>query len=176
MSIADIDIIKAVGRNPDTGFRMLVDKYGRPVYWHIRRLVVAHADAEDATQEAFIRAYKSVGSLRSADSLAAWLFRIATNEAMRIVENRKALSCSIESLAEQPMADSYVDFDDAEAVRLQNAILSLPPKQQVVFNLRYYDEMGYEEIARVVESTAAAAKQNYHIAKDKIIEYMTSKG
>lgn len=98
----------------------------------------------------------------------------STNEAMRIVEARKNADTDIDSHADMLAADSYVDYFDAEAVKLQSAILRLPPRQQVVFNLRYYNEMGYDDIAKVVDSTAAAAKTNFHLAKEKIIEYMTS--
>lgn len=177
MSITDNDIVNAIGKDPEKGFRMLVKKYIQPVYWHIRRLVVAHADAQDATQETFVRVYRSVSSLRDTKAFAAWIYRIATNEAMRIVQTRKTADTDtdIDSQANLLAADSYVDYSDAEAVKLQNAILRLPPKQQVVFNLRYYDEMSYDEIAKVADSTAAAAKTNYHLAKEKIIEYMTSK-
>lgn len=165
MSTTDNDIINAIGKNPEKGFRMLVKKYMQPVYWHIRRLVVAHADAQDASQETFIRVYRSFSSLRDTKAFAAWIYRIATNEAMRIVEARKNADTDI---------DSHADMLDAEAVKLQSAILRLPPRQQVVFNLRYYNEMGYNDIAKVVDSTAAAAKTNFHLAKEKIIEYMTS--
>lgn len=175
MSITDNDIVNAISKDPEKGFRMLVKKYMQPVYWHIRRLVVAHADAQDATQETFVRVYRSVSSLRDTKAFAAWIYRIATNEAMRIVQTWKTADTDIDSQANLLAADSYVDYSDAEAVKLQNAILRLPPKQQVVFNLRYYDEMSYDEIAKVADSTAAAAKTNYHLAKEKIIEYMTSK-
>lgn len=174
MSTTDNDIINAIGKNPEKGFRMLVKKYMQPVYWHIRRLVVAHADAQNASQETFIRVYRSFSSLRDTKAFAAWIYRIATNEAMRIVEARKNADTDIDSHADMLAADSYVDYSDAEAVKLQSAILRLPPRQQVVFNLRYYNEMGYDDIAKVVDSTAAAAKTNYHLAKEKIIEYMTS--
>lgn len=113
-------------------------------------------------------------SLRDTKAFAAWIYRIATNEAMRIVEARKNADTDIDSHADMLAADSYVDYFDAEAVKLQSAILRLPPRQQVVFNLRYYNEMGYDDIAKVVDSTAAAAKTNFHLAKEKIIEYMTS--
>lgn len=121
-----------------------------------------------------LRVYRSFSSLRDTKAFAAWIYRIATNEAMRIVEARKNADTDIDSHADMLAADSYVDYSDAEAVKLQNAILRLPPRQQVVFNLRYYNEMGYDDIAKVVDSTAAAAKTNYHLAKEKIIEYMTS--
>lgn len=121
-----------------------------------------------------LRVYRSFSSLRDTKAFAAWIYRIATNEAMRIVEARKNADTDIDSHADMLAADSYVDYSDAEAVKLQSAILRLPPRQQVVFNLRYYNEMGYNDIAKVVDSTAAAAKTNFHLAKEKIIEYMTS--
>lgn len=175
MSITDNDIISEMATNPQQGFRMLMGKYKEPVYWHIRRLVVAHADAQDASQEAFIRIFRSFQSHDSSSSLSAWIFRIATNEALRLIERRKPAQQSVDidnATQALPYADEYVDYTDLEAVRLQKAILSLPTKQQLAFNLRYYDEMSYDEIASVLGSSTASAKQNYHLAKDKIVEYM----
>lgn len=167
------DIINEIKADRERGFKMLMAKYGEPVYWHIRRLVVAHADAQDATQEAFIRAFKGIGNIKDGGKLTAWLYRIATNEALRVVEKRKTeMGNGNETSALDMMADSYVDYDNVEAIKLQRAILSLPRKQQVTFNLRYYDEMNYAAIAEVTETTPSGAKANYHTAKDKIIKYM----
>ena len=177
MTTDDKDIIRAIRNKPETGFRLLMQKYKQPVYWHIRRLVVAHDDAQDATQEAFIRIFRSSAKFRDDNSFRAWIFRIATNEALRLIGSRKQNQVSLE---EDPnggnriMADNYVDYSDLEAVRLQRAVLSLPAKQQAAFNLRYYDELGYEEIAEATGSTAASVKANFHIAKEKIIKYMNS--
>ena len=109
--------------------------------------------------------------------MSAWIYRIATHEALRIWERRKDERLSLddpEAGANALMADDYVDYSDWESVKLQQAILSLPTKQQLAFNLRYYDELDYEAIAAITGSTAAAVKANYHIAKEKIIKYMNS--
>ncbi len=177
MSIEDKDIIQAVREKSEKGFRLLMQKYKQPIYWHIRRLVVSHDDAEDAAQEAFIRIFRSFDQFKDDKSFRAWVFRIATNEALRLIGSRKqdqvALDAS-ESDANQVFSDSYVDYTDLEAVKLQKAILALPVKQQTTFNLRYYDELSYEEIAEATDSTPSSAKMNYHIAKEKIIRYIKS--
>lgn len=177
MADNDYDIIKLAKSNPERGFRLLMGKYREPVYWHIRRVVAAHADAQDASQETFVRVFRSLGKFRGDCSLKAWIYRIATNEALRTLQGRCGTDVSLDD--EAPMlariaADGYVDYSDAEAVKLQKAILSLPAKQQLAFNLRYYDELGYDEIAQITDSTPAAAKANYHTAKEKIIKYMNN--
>ena len=177
MTIDDKVIIQAVQEKSEAGFRLLMRKYRQPIYWHIRRLVVAHDDAQDATQEAFIRIFRSFGQFRDEKSFRGWIFRIATNEALRLIDSRKQEQVSLEADengANRIMADNYVDYTDLEAVKLQRAILSLPTKQQAAFNLRYYDELSYEEIADAMSSTPSAAKMNFHIAKEKIIKYMNS--
>ncbi len=177
MTIDDKVIIRAIRERAESGFRLLMQKYKQPIYWHIRRLVVAHDDAEDATQETFVRIFRSFDKFREEDSFRGWIFRIATNEALRqITSQRREMIPWDESDSQTNliMADSYVDYSDLESVKLQKAILSLPPKQQITFNLRYYDELSYEEIAEVTDSTASAAKMNFHIAKEKIIKYMNA--
>lgn len=175
--IDDKDIIRAIREKSEMGFRLLMQKYKQPIYWHIRRLVVAHDDAQDATQEAFIRIFRSFDKFRDDNSFRGWIFRIATNEALRLIDSRKQDQVSLEedeNGANRIMADNYVNFTDLEAVKLQRAILSLPTKQQAAFNLRYYDELSYEEIAEATGSTPSAVKMNYHIAKEKIIKYMNA--
>ena len=175
MNIDDKDIILAIRKKSEKGFRLLMQKYKQPIYWHIRRLVVAHDDAEDATQESFIRIFRSFDNFRDDNSFRAWIFRIATNEALRVIDSRRKEEVSLEADengANKIMADSYVNYEDLEAVKLQKAILSLPVKQQAAFNLRYYDELSYEEIAEATSTTPSSAKMNFHIAKEKIIKYM----
>lgn len=177
MTIEDKDIIRTVREKSERGFRLLMQKYKQPIYWHIRRLVVAHDDAQDATQETFIRIFRSFDKFRDENSFRGWIFRIATNEALRQIESRKQGQVSLEedeNNANRIMASDYVDFTDLEAVKLQKAIQSLPTKQQAAFNLRYYDELSYEDIAEAIGSTASAVKANFHIAKEKIIKYMNS--
>lgn len=177
MTIDDKDIIRAIRAKSEMGFRLLMQKYKQPIYWHIRRLVVAHDDAQDATQEAFIRMFRSFDTFRTDSSFRGWIFRIATNEALRLIDSRKQEQVSLEAdekVANRIMASNYVDYSNLEAVKLQRAILSLPTKQQATFNLRYYDELSYAEIAEATGSTASAVKMNFHIAKEKIIKYMNS--
>lgn len=177
MNIEDNTIARYVREKPETGFRLLMQKYKQPVYWHIRRLVVAHADAQDATQETFIRIFRSFDQCRDTSALRSWIFRIANNEAFRLISSRKQQSVSLEeneSGADRIASDGYTDYSDLEAVRLQRAIQTLPPKQRSAFCLRYYDELSYEEIADTIESTPSAVKASYHIAKERIIKYMNA--
>lgn len=177
MPIDDNDIYTSMRRNPESGIRMVMQKYGEPVYWHARRLLVSHDDAQDAVQETFIKVFRSFHSLKEAKALRSWIYRIATNEALRIIERNKTprlLTESIDDSATDIAAADYTDYTDLEAVKLQKAILSLPPKQQAVFNMRYYDEMEYQQIAEAMETTVSTVKVNYHLAKEKIIKYMNS--
>ena len=177
MPIDDNDIYTSMRRNPESGIRMVMQKYGETVYWHARRLLVSHDDAQDAVQETFIKVYRSFHSLKEAKALRSWVYRIATNEALRIIERNKTprlLTESIDDSATDIAAADYTDYTDLEAVKLQKAILSLPPKQQATFNMRYYDEMEYQQIAEAMETTVSTVKVNYHLAKEKIIKYMNS--
>ena len=111
--------------------------------------------------------------------LAAWIFRIATNEAIRQCQRHKKVAFSLDDEAQtedagRMIADEYFDYSDLEAIKLQKAIHTLPPKQQLAFNLRYYDEFDYATIARISDTSAASAKANYHAAKEKIIRYMNT--
>lgn len=177
MQIDDNDIYTSMHRNPESGIRMVMRKYGEPVYWHARRLLVSHDDAQDAVQETFIKVFRSFHSLKEAKALRSWIYRIATNEALRTIERNKTprlLTESIDDSATDIAAADYTDYTDLEVVKLQKAILSLPPKQQAVFNMRYYDEMEYPQIAEAMETTVSTVKVNYHLAKEKIIRYMNS--
>lgn len=177
MQIDDNDIYTSMRRNPESGIRMVMQKYGEPVYWHARRLLVSHDDAQDAVQETFIKVYRSFHSLKEAKALRSWIYRIATNEALRIIGQNKTprlLTESIDDSATDIAAADNTDYTDLEAVKLQKAILSLPPKQQATFNMRYYDEMEYQQIAEAMETTVSTVKVNYHLAKEKIIKYMNS--
>lgn len=177
MGINDNGIVETLKQSPENGFRMLMAKYQEPVYWHIRRLVVSHDDAQDASQETFVRIYRSLGNYRGDCSLRSWIYCIATNEALRLISKRKQEVVSMDSQqtgVNLITADNYIDYDDKVAVKLQKAILSLPPKQQLAFNLRYYDDLGFDEIAKIADSTPTSIKASYHVAKEKIIKFMNS--
>ena len=160
MSVNDKGIVDTLKKCPENGFRMLMMKYQEPVYWHIRRLVVSHDDAQDASQETFVRIFRSFNQYRGDCSLRSWIYRIATNEALRLISKRKQKEVSLESESTGVClipADNYIDFDDKVAVKLQN-----------------YDDLGFDEIAKVADSTPTSIKASYHVAKEKIIKYMNS--
>ena len=164
--------------DPERGFRMIVEKFQSPMYWHIRRMVISHEDAEDVLQETFIRIFRAMDDFRQESSLTTWVYRIATNECIRFLNRKKEQAVSTEEvhdeLMSKLMASEYVDYDNAMEVKFQQAILSLPEKQRLVFNLRYYDELKYEEISRITDTKVETLKSNYHFAKEKIKEYMTN--
>ena len=160
-ALNDTDIVSALKENAENGFRLLMAKYKEAV----------------AAQETFVRVFRSIRQFKGECSFCAWIYRIATNEALRVLERRRGERLSLddpEAGVSNLIADEYVDYNDLEAVKLQKAILSLPTKQQLAFNLRYYDELEYDEIAAITGSTAANVKANYHLAKEKIIKYINS--
>ena len=166
--------------NRERGFKMLMDSFQVPIYNYIRRLVVSHEDAEDVLQEVFIRVFRHIDQFREESSLSTWIYRIATNESLRLLNGRKDEGVvSAEDVQEELMgklkASDYIDYENELAVKFQEAILSLPEKQRLVFNLRYYDELEYEEIARVLDSKVDTLKVNYHYAKEKIKEYILNR-
>ena len=171
------DIIRETCRTDlEQGFRLLVEKFKSPMYWHIRRMVVSHEDAEDVLQETFIKVFRYLDDFRYECSFSTWLYRIVTNECLRLLDKRKDHVVSSEEmqtdLVEKLMASEYVDYDDAMEVKFQKAILTLPEKQRLVFNLRYYDELKYEEISKITDTKVETLKANYHFAKERIKKYM----
>ena len=132
---SDQDIIKAMKKDPQSGFRLLTASYMKPVYWHIRRMVVAHDDAQDAMQETFVRVFRSFSQYDESQPLTAWIFRIATNEALRLLGKRKGeAQLSLDEASDDLFnlkADDYVDYSDAEAVKLQKASLPYPPSSRL---------------------------------------------
>jgi RNA polymerase sigma-70 factor (ECF subfamily) len=171
-NIQDNDISELLKRDLNKGFRRVVEKYSSKLYWHIRRLVILHEDADDALQNTFINAWKSIGDFRSESSLYTWLYTIATNEALTLINKRKRNSAvSLDDLgshfANSHEGSTWFDGDEAQA-KLQNAILHLPEKQRIVFNLRYFDEMTYKDMSSVLKTSEGALKASYHLAVKKI--------
>jgi RNA polymerase sigma-70 factor, ECF subfamily len=158
----------------DKGFLQLMEIYKEPIYWHIRRLVVLHEDAEDILQETFIQAYRFAGSFKGESKIYTWLYRIATNECIsHFRKNTKRVrnSGSIEKMSGE-LSETDSENSDAILVKFQQAILQLPEKQRIVFNLRYYDELSYEEIGQILNSSVNSLKTNYHYASEKIKQYL----
>jgi RNA polymerase sigma-70 factor, ECF subfamily len=172
ISMPDNNISELLKTDPNNGFRLLVEKYSSRLYWHIRRLVILHEDADDALQNTFINAWRSIGNFRNDSSLYTWLYTIATNEALVLINKRKKnAAVSLNDLGSY-FADShegsiYFDGDEAE-IKLQNAILQLPDKQRIVFNLKYFDAMTYEDMSKVLKTSEGALKASYHHAVKKI--------
>jgi RNA polymerase sigma-70 factor (ECF subfamily) len=166
-------------RDPDTrekAFTAIIRKYQEKLYWHIRRMVVEHEDANDVLQNVFIRVWNGLDNFREDSQLYTWLYRIATNECLSYLEQQKRRSSTsldeMESgLSNKVIADKYFDPNKLEW-KLQLAIQQLPEKQRVVFTLRYYDEMPYEEMSRVLDTSEGALKASYHHAVKKIEDYI----
>jgi RNA polymerase sigma-70 factor (ECF subfamily) len=168
----DDNITEVLKVDLNKGFRLVVEKYGQRLYWHIRRLVILHEDADDALQNTFINAWKSMGDFRNESSLYTWLYTIATNEALTLINKRKRnAAISIDDLgsyfANSKEGSTYFDGDEAQ-VKLQNAIMQLPDKQRIVFNLKYFDEMTYKEMSKITMTSEGALKASYHHAVKKI--------
>src|SRR6478735_1017973 len=160
----------------EKAFTAIIKKYQEKLYWHIRRMVIDHDDANDVLQNMFIKVWNGLTNFREDSQLYTWLYRIATNESLTFLEQSKKRSSvslnDLESgLANKIVADKNFDPQRLEW-KLQLAIQQLPEKQRVVFNLRYYDEMPYEEMSRVLETSEGALKASYHHAAKKIEEYI----
>lgn len=156
----------------EQGFTQLVKKYQEKIYWHIRRMVIDHADADDVLQNTLIKIWKGLENFREESQLFTWLYRIATNETLSFLaqQQRKAtqsLDEMTESLANKVKADLHFNANQLEW-RLQLAIQELPEKQRLVFHLRYYDAMPYEEMSKVLDTSEGALKASYHHAAKKI--------
>lgn len=149
-----------------------MEQYQERLYWHIRRMVIDHEDANDVLQNCFIKVYRSIQNFEGKSKLYTWLYRIATNEAITFLNQKKRRAASSideeeSSLSNQLEADAYFDGDELQQ-RLQNALEQLPEKQRLVFNLRYYDEMGYQEMSAVLGTSVGALKASYHHAVKKV--------
>jgi RNA polymerase sigma factor (sigma-70 family) len=166
-------------RDPETkekAFTAIIKKYQEKLYWHARRMVVDHEDANDILQNVFIRVWNALENFREDSQLYTWLYRIATNECLTFLEQQKKKSAislnEVESgLSNKIRADNGFDANKLEW-KLQLAIQQLPEKQRIVFTLRYYDEMPYEEMSRVLETSEGALKASYHHAAKKIEDYI----
>lgn len=154
-------------------FRELVGQYKERLYWHIRRMVLCHDDADDVLQNTFIKVWKGIDGFRADSSLYTWLYRIATNESLSFLElkKKKGLAGYGEGMLTDLCADDYFDGDELQ-IKLQEAILSLPEKQRLVFNMRYYDDIKYQDMEKILGTSEGALKASYHHAVKKISEYI----
>ena len=159
------------------GFNLLVRKYQERIYWHIRKMVIDHDDADDLTQDVFIKVYRSIGKFRADAQLYTWIYKIATNECLTFLNKKKRrfflpIGDVTEELSNKLDSSSHIDGDEI-AMKLQKALLILPDKQRLVFNMKYFDEMKYQEIADITGTSIGALKASYHLAVKKIEQNLT---
>lgn len=180
MSAGD-DQIMLLLKDPATlrqGFEMLARQYSEPLYWKIRHFVLVHEDANDVLQNTFVKAWVNLGGFKGDAKISTWLYRIAINESLDFLRKQKAANKistdGDQGVAASLMADEYFDGDETQA-QLQEAIARLPDVQRMVFNLRYYEEMKYSEISKILNTSEGSLKASYHIAVQKIFEYFKHK-
>lgn len=154
----------------------LISKYQQRLYWHIRKIVISHDDSDDVLQNTFIKIWKGLERFKEESQLYTWIYRIATNEALTFLRQKaRKQTTSIHpieyELSKSLEGDQYFSGDEIQ-LKLQQAILSLPEKQRLVFNMRYYDEIPYEDMSRILDTSVGALKSSYHIAAKKIEEML----
>ncbi|NER10956.1 RNA polymerase sigma-70 factor, ECF subfamily [Muriicola jejuensis] len=157
-------------------FEVLINTYKERLYWHIRRIVLDHDDADDVLQNTFIKVFRNIEKFKGDSKLYSWMYRIGTNEALSFLKNKsRKLGVSsdelIERKADNLQADVYFE-GDAIQLKLQQAIARLPEKQKLVFNMKYYEEMKYEEIAEILDTSIGGLKASYHLATKKIEAFL----
>ncbi|MDH1883904.1 RNA polymerase sigma factor [Empedobacter falsenii] len=160
----------------EQAFKLLVKDYHQRVYWQIRRMILIHEDADDIAQNVFIKIYQNLNSFKNESKLSTWIFRITYNETINFIhKNAKEQNVSFEdysmNIADDLSTDEYYTGDEIE-LKLQKAIASLPEKQRVVFMMKYYDEMKYEQISEISGTSVGALKASYHHAVTKIKEFL----
>ncbi|EPR72179.1 RNA polymerase ECF-type sigma factor [Winogradskyella psychrotolerans RS-3] len=168
-------------KNPltkEAAYRELLQLYKERLYWHIRKIVLNHNDADDTLQNTFIKVYRSIDNFKGESKLFSWLYRIATNESITLI-NKNAKRLQITNEEHQTRAINNLQADvyfegDAIQLKLQKAIATLPEKQQLVFNMRYFDDLKYKDMADILETSEGALKASYHIAAKKIEAILTS--
>lgn len=156
-------------------FSDLVNIYSEQLYWHIRRMVLIHEDADDLLQNTFIKAWNNIEKFRGDSRLSTWLYRIAINETLTFLNSRHSDTISLNSsegtIAEQLESDTYFDGNHADAL-FHEAVSKLPEKQRLVFNMKYFEEMKYEDISEIMGTSVGALKASYHIAVKKLSNYL----
>lgn len=160
----------------EKAFTSIVKKYQEKIYWQVRRIVITHQDADDVMQNVFIKAWNGLNNFREDAKLYTWIYRIAVNESLTYLEQQKRRSSvSFDDVSEslENKMQSEKGFDENKTIwKLQLAVQQLPEKQRIVFNLRYFDEMPYEEMGQVLDTSVGALKASYHHAVKKIEEYI----
>lgn len=174
----DQDLLEKI-RDPETknyGFNLLVREYQERIYWHVRKMVIDHDDTDDLVQEVFIKVWKNLDKFREDARLYTWIYRIATNECLNFLnKKRKKFFLPINDVASELTGKlddgSHISGDEVQ-MKLQKALLKLPDKQRLVFNMKYFDEMKFSEISEITETSVGALKTSYHLAVKKIENFI----
>jgi RNA polymerase sigma factor (sigma-70 family) len=160
-------------------FNLLLKKYQQKIYWHVRRMVIDHDDADDLVQDVFVKVWKNLPGFRNDAQLYTWMYRIATNECITFLNKKKQKNNISLDDVDYELADTLSSSDqfsgDQIQHKLQQAILTLPDKQRLVFNMKYYDDLKYEEISDILGTSVGALKASYHLAVKKIEAFVLSK-
>jgi RNA polymerase sigma factor (sigma-70 family) len=158
-------------------FNLLVRKYQQKIYWHIRKMVIDHDDANDLTQDVFIKVWKNLFEFRQDSQLFTWIYRIATNECLNFLNKKRKRFFlpihDVENDLEEKLESSHYIAGDEVQMKLQKALLKLPEKQRLVFNMKYFDDLKYEEISEILGTSVGALKASYHLAVKKIEDYLS---
>ncbi len=168
-------------KSPSTrekAFRELITLYKERLYWHIRKIVISHDDTDDVLQNTFIKVFRSIDKFKGDSKLFSWMYRIATNEAITFInKSAKRLQTNNEEVQNQAVnnltSDVYFDGNEIQ-LKLQKAIATLPQKQQLVFNMKYFEDVKYKDMSHILETSEGALKASYHLAVKKIEAYLTS--
>ena len=179
-SVSDTEILSKFQdeRTRNEAFNLLLKKYQQKIYWHVRRMVIDHDDADDLVQDVFVKIWKNLPGFRSDAQLYTWMYRIATNECITFLNKKKQknnipLDDVSYELADTLADSSYLSGDKIQ-LKLQRALLTLPDKQRLVFNMKYYDDMKYDEMSEVLGTSVGALKASFHLAVKKIEAYLLS--
>ncbi|MGB0896843.1 MAG: RNA polymerase sigma factor [Flavobacteriaceae bacterium] len=170
-----IQLLKTPG-TLHVGFKELVSQYKEPLYWHIRKIVIRHDDADDVLQNTFIKIFNNIAKFKGNSKLYSWMYRIATNEAISFINQRAKKHNSTTEEVQQVILSNLTSDDffdgDAAQLKLQQAIATLPQKQQLVFNMKYFDNIKYQNMSEILDTSVGALKASYHHAVKKIEAYI----
>lgn len=181
VQVEDAEILRKFQdeKTRNEAFNLLLKKYQQKLYWHIRRMVIDHDDADDVVQDTFIKVWKNLPGFRNDAQLYTWMYRIATNECITFLNKKKQKNnIPLDDVAYEladTLADSSYFNGDAAQRKLQQAILTLPEKQRLVFNMKYYEDMKYEQMSEVLGTSVGALKASFHLAVKKIESFLLSK-
>ncbi|MDP4267572.1 MAG: RNA polymerase sigma factor [Bacteroidota bacterium] len=176
MDYSDKELLELFKTNSSYAFNLLVRKYQKQIYWHVRRIVIVHDDANDIVQNTFIKVWENLKNFREESKLYTWLYQIATNESINFLKKKRTKFfipiIDVESELSQKLEDNNCFSGNQIQLKLQKAILKLPEKQRIIFNMRYFDELPYEKISEILGTTVGGLKASYHHAVKKIEKFV----